>query len=319
MKNVIIINSYANTDERRNVLINCINKLKKLSIDLILISNYQDDSYIQSLTDYYIYDIDNFLLTKDKSPLNWFADNKETIHLFHAGTSYIVYKHMCVSISFAKNLQYKNFFYLEFDVDFSESDIDKIDFILNRCLIDKKMWMCNFQSFGKQSIESRLFAGNVDFFLENFILVKSINDWNNKWPFSISSDSLESIFPQLVNHVKESIHFTNTCVGEFFDTSKFDVFNAYSFINIVYNIENKFEPLLFIITKNGKYNVLINDETIVNKNCLHNEWIKTRFIISNNLTNLKVLFNDSIIFEENVNSENIENFKNKCVLYKLGD
>ena len=86
---------------------------------------------------------------------------------------------------------------------------------------------------------------------------------------------------------------------------------------MAYNSNNKLEPLLFIIAKNGKYNVLINDETIVNKNCLHNEWIKTRFTISNNLTNLKVLFNDSIIFEENVNLENIENFKNKCVLYKL--
>jgi len=59
MKNVIIINSYANTDERRSVLINCINKLKKLNIDIIIISNYQDDQYIQSLTDYYIYDVDN--------------------------------------------------------------------------------------------------------------------------------------------------------------------------------------------------------------------------------------------------------------------
>jgi hypothetical protein len=317
MKNVIIINSYANTDERRNVLINCINKLKKLSIDIILISNYQDDGHVQSLTDYYIYDVDNFLLPKDKSPLNWFADDKETIHLFHGGTSYIVYKHICVSISFAKNLQYKNFLYLEFDVDFSESDIDKIDFVLNQCLVDKKMWMCNFNSFDRLAIESRLFAGNIEFFLENFTLVKSIDDWDNKYPFSSSSDTLEYIFPQLVYHIKESIHLTNMSVGEFFNSSKFDIFNAYSFINVAYNVENKFVPLLFIITKNGKYNVMIDNKMILNKYCIHNEWIKLRFTISEDLSNLKVLFNDSVVFEENVNLENIENFKNKCVLYKL--
>ena len=221
MKNVIIINSYANTDERRNVLINCINKLKKLNIDIIIISNYQDDGYIQSLTDYYIYDVDNVLLPEDKSLWNWFANDKETIHVFHRRTSYIVYKHICVSISFAKNIQYKNFLYLEFDVDFSESDVDKIDIILNQCLVDAKMWMCNFNSFDKSSIESRLFAGNVDFFLENFILVKSIDDWYNKHPFVGSSDTLEYIFPQLINHIKESIYFTNTSVGEFFNNSKF--------------------------------------------------------------------------------------------------
>lgn len=210
MKNVIIINSYANTDERRNVLINCIKKLKKLNIDIIVMSNYQDDGYIQSLTDYYIYDNDNFLLPK------------ETVR---GVTSYIVYKHICVSISFAKNLQYKNFLYLEFDVDFSESDIDKIDIILNQCLVDIKMWMCNFHSYDRLAIESRLFAGNIDFFLENFILVKSIDDWYNKYPFSVSSDTLEYIFPQLVNRIKQSIYFTNTSVREFFNSSNFDIFN----------------------------------------------------------------------------------------------
>jgi hypothetical protein len=317
MKNVIIINGYANTVERRNVLINCINKLKKLNIDIILISNHQDDGYIQSLIDYYIYDADNFLLPKDKSPLNWFADDKETIHLFHGGTSYIVYKHMCVSISFAKNLQYENFLYLEFDVDFSESDLDKINFILNQRLVNKKMWMCNFQSLGKQAIESRLFAGNVEFFLKNFIFIKSIDDWNSKYPFSTSSDSLEYIFSQLVNHIRDSIYFTNMSVGEYFNSSAFDIFSAYSFINVTYNSENKFEPLLFAITKQGKYNVLINNQMVLNKDCIHNEWIKIKFTISSDLTNLKVLFNDSLIFEENVNLENIENFKNKCILYKI--
>jgi hypothetical protein len=317
MKNVIIINSYANTDHRRNVLIDCINKLKKLNIDIILISNYQDDSHVQSLTDYYIYDSDNFLLPKDKSPLNWFADDKESVHVFHKGTSYIVYKNICTSISFAKNLQYKNFLYLEFDVDFSESDIDKIDIILNQYLVDAKMWMCNFYSYDMPAIESILFAGNIDFFLENFILVKSIDDWYNKYPFSTTSDTLENILPKLVNHTNESIYATNTSVGEFFNSSKFNICSALSFINIAYNVENKFEPLLFIIAKTGKYNVLINDETIVNKNCLHNDWMKTRFTISDDLSNLKVLFNDSVVFEENVNLENIENFKNKCVVYKL--
>jgi len=317
MKNVIIINSYANTDERKSVLINCINQLKKLNIDIILISNYQDDNNVQSLTDYYLYDDDNFLLPKDKSPLNWFADDKETVHVFHGGTSYIVYKNICTSISFAKNLQYKNFLYLEFDVDFSESDIDKIDIILNQCLVDVKMWMCNFHSYDRPAIESRLFAGNVDFFLENFILVKSIDDWYNKYPFSTTSDTLEYIFPKLVNHINESIHFTNTSVGEFFNSSKLDIFSACSFINLAYNSDNKFQPLLFIITKSGKYNVLINDEMTVSRNYSNNEWIKTRFVISNDLTNLKVLFNDAIVFEENINLENIENFKNKCVLYKL--
>ena len=75
--------------------------------------------------------------------------------------------------------------------------------------------------------------------------------------------------------------------------------------------------MLFIITKNGKYNVIIDNKTVLNKDCIHNEWVKIRFTISDDLSNLKVLFNDSVVFEENINLENIENFKNKCVVYKL--
>ena len=202
-------------------------------------------------------------------------------------------------------------------MDFSESDIDKIDIILNQYLVDAKMWICNFYSYDMPAIESRLFAGNIDFFLENFILVKSIDDWYNKYPFSTTSDTLENILPKLVNHTNESIYATNTSISEFFNSSKFDVCDALSFINIAYNIENKFEPLLFIITKNGKYNVIIDNKTVLNKDCIHNEWVKIRFTISDDLSNLKVLFNDSVVFEENINLENIENFKNKCVVYKL--
>ena len=56
---------------------------------------------------------------------------------------------------------------------------------------------------------------------------------------------------------------------------------------------------------------------VLNKNCTHNEWLKFKFFISNDLTNLKVLFNDYITFDESVSLKNIESFKNKCVLYKI--
>jgi hypothetical protein len=291
MKNVILLNSYANTSQRRDVLVKCINQLKKLNIDIILTSNYQDDEYVQSLVEYYLYDCDNFLLPKDKSPLKWFADSYETIHVFHPGNSYIVYKHICCSINFAKKLGYENYLYLEFDVDFSDEDLNKINFIFDDYLRTKQMWLCNFYFYEKIAYESRLFAGYTD--------------------------TLEYILPLLLSENNQSVHFTNVPVHEFFNTSKFDICHITSNIYISYNTETINEPLLFIITNYGEYKIIINDKLEYINDYVDNQIIKYKFNISNNDSNIKVLFNNNKIFEKDVSLKNVESFKNECIRYKL--
>jgi hypothetical protein len=317
MKNVIIINSYANTDERKNVLINCINQLKKLNIDIILISNYTDDESIQKSVDHYLYDSDNFLLPKDKSPLNWYADSKETIHTFHPGTSYIVYKNICTAINHANSLGYEKFFYLEFDVNFSDEDLTKINIIFDDCLYSKEFWMCNFYHYEKDCYETRLFAGHVSFFIKNFIHIKSKFDWFNTYPFSTTSDTLEFILPLFIKKSNDLIHFTNVAVCDFFKTSKFDVCHSFSHVYIAYNTENINEPIIFLITDIGKYNIIINNKLEYSNDHINNQILKHKFIISNDNTNVKILHNNIIIFNECVTLHNIEEYKQKCIRYKL--
>jgi hypothetical protein len=317
MKDVLIINSYANTPSRRDVLINCINQLKKLKRDIILISNHRDDQYIQQIVDYYIYDSDNFLLPRENSPINWFADEHETIHIFHPGTSYIVYKNMCTSISFAKYLGYKRFFYLEFDVNFSDEDLSKIESIFDDVLYNNKMWMCNYISHDMAAYESRLFAGHVEFFTDHFIMIRSYDDWSITPPFSFTSESLEFIFPQFINNKLNSIYFTNIAVCEFFKNSQIDIFHAFSSVYIAYNSENIKEPLIFIRTESGNYEIIINNITTHKKNYLKNNILKHKFQISDDASDIKILLNDSVIFEESVDLKKIEIYKNECVRYKL--
>jgi hypothetical protein len=317
MKNVLIINSYANDSHRRSILIKCITQLKKLNIDIILSSNYTDDKNIQDLVTYYLYDSDNFLLPKQKSPIKWYADTNETIHIFQPGNSYIVYKHMYSSINFAKLLGYEKFLYLEFDVDFSDEDLNKINFIFDECLSTKQMWMCNFLSYGKQAYESRLFAGNINFFLNNFIKINSKEKWFTTLPFSSNSDTLEFILPLILSRTHNRVYFTDMSICEFFKTSKFDICQVSSNIYISYNTESIDEPILFIITKRGEYKIFINNNLEYLNIYNDNRILKYKFKIYNHDSNIRVLFNNDIIYEKNVNLKNIETFKNECVRYKL--
>lgn len=317
MKNVIIINSHANTTDRKTVLINCINQFKKLNYDIILSSNFKDDMDVQKLVDYYLYDFDNYLLPKDKSPINWFADAFETIHLLRNGNSYICYKHMCTSISFANYLGYKNFIYLEYDCVISDKDLEKINLIFED-LQNKKLWMCTYKDrYLNQGLESIFFAGCVNFFVNNIKLVKNINEWNEIEPFCNNSETLEFLFVKIFENVKNEILLNEKSVSEFFDKSQIDIFRAYTPINIVYNDENNSEPLLFILTESGIYTIIINETIVLNQSYQDNNWIKFKFKIDSKDTNIKVLFNNNVKFNTLININNIENIKYKAIRYKL--
>lgn len=319
MKNVIIINSYANTDLKKTVLENSILKLKKLNIDIVLISNIFVDTKIQSLVNYFIYNSENLLLPKEKSPIKWFADHQETIHIYSMGTSYMCCKNILLSLKMCEIWGYKSFLYLEYDNYFSDEDLNKINDIFNKSLLEKKIWICNFKNeYNQIFYESRLFAGDITFFLENIKLPNSINEWQTIEPYASSSDTLELIFPKIMQHLNEEyIFFTNVSVCEFFKNSQIDLIHAFSSVNIAYNSEFKDSPILFIVTEEGKYEIFLNDECIYNNKHLRNNLIKLKLKIGDVMSNVYVKLNDKLIFKTHLNINNIDNYKQTCVRYKL--
>jgi hypothetical protein len=82
MKNIVIINSYANTEEKVNLLLNYVKQVKKTNCDILLTSHLPLPQNIVTLVNYYIYDKENFLLPKERSPATWYADHEEYISLY---------------------------------------------------------------------------------------------------------------------------------------------------------------------------------------------------------------------------------------------
>lgn len=314
-KNVIIISSYANTEQKAASLKRCIHQLKKLSLDTILVSNYTDADDIKSLVNYYIHDPENTLLSKEKSPVKWFADGNETIHIHHKGNSYMCCKHMYVGINFAKN-RYDNFLYTEYDNFISDADLPKIQDIFEK-LKTKNAWICDFVANGDLFYETNIFAGNVNFFSEKIRFVKSIEEWNNMEPYSRMNETLEKIFPVLLNSYKDQIYFTGLSLDKYFDKSEIDVFSAYSNVNIAYNNEDRSTPMIFIITNNAQYQILLNDQVVYQKYHLKNDWIKYPIKITNEETNVKIKTNDQLLIDTDLSLFNVENLKENCIRYKL--
>lgn len=313
--NVIIVGSYANTDKKEVTLKRCISQLKKLNLNIILVSNFDDADDVKRSVNHYIYDSENTLLSKEKSPVKWFADSKETIHIHHKGNSYMCCKHMHIAIEFAKN-KYDNFVYIDYDSIISDEDLHKINDIFEK-LRYKKVWMCDFIANGEEFYDTTFFAGNVNFFSKNVRLAKSIDEWNNLPPYSYMNETLEKIFPVLLNSYTNEIHFTGIPSRKYFDKSEIDVFSAYSSANIAYNNEDKSNPIVFIITSKGKYEILIDGVVSYKNNHEKGNWIKHPIKIENHFKNIKVKFNDDILIDTNLNFSNIEELKENCIRYKL--
>jgi hypothetical protein len=80
MKNIIIINSYANTEEKVNLLLNYVKQVKKTNCDILLTSHLPLPPNIVALVNYYIYDKETLYYAKDstKEELSEFVESLQT-------------------------------------------------------------------------------------------------------------------------------------------------------------------------------------------------------------------------------------------------
>ena len=125
MKNIIIINSYANTEEKVNLLLNYVKQVKKTNYDILLTSHLPLPPNIVALVNYYIYDKENFLLPKERSPVTWYADYEEYISLYCSRHGYAIIKNVYNALHFAKSLGYTDFIFSEYDNILSDRGVDK--------------------------------------------------------------------------------------------------------------------------------------------------------------------------------------------------
>lgn len=190
---VIVINSYTDTDEKKETLKKCIKQLKKTKKEIILTTHYPVDLETQELVDYYVYDTHNTLL--DKGCFYWF----ENSHLFYRSDKFGLSRKafanqtaMRNGIELAKRLGKEFFYYIEYDSIIDDEELEKLDDLRMKIDIEDKKGYAQLvtqnrrvgnysdQYVNEDSLSLIFFAFYTDFFLENFDFAETKEEYERR-------------------------------------------------------------------------------------------------------------------------------------------
>ena len=323
MKNIIIINSYANSQEKVNLLYNYVLQVKKTNCDILLTSHLPLPQNIVELANYYIYDKENFLLPKERSPATWYADHEEYISLYCSRHGYAIIKNVYSALHFAKSLGYTDFIFSEYDNILSDNGVYKFQSIFDVLQkTEKKIFVfrLNEQRYNKYNIvyQTNFFAGNIDYFIKNITLVKSYEEWCTIMPYATTSEMIETLFVGMMQPIVDKVHEELTLMNSYFEDSKFDEFHIFDYAYpIIYNLENKNKPVFFILSTGGYYELNINNQLVVSRYYNKGEILKYKFDIDESDTVVELKCDGKTVVSKTVNIYSIENYKDLAVRGKI--
>lgn len=260
-KNIIIVNSYIDDSKKESIMYESLLQLKKYNTKILCISNSTLSDRILSLCDYFIYNKDNILLPKERTPVKWFADVDETIHIYSKGNSFAITKNLYTSLKFVQTLGFKKFIFMEFDSIFHDDDFRRLDGIFET-LNDRYAFFCKLPYPDVIGYESRIHGGQVDFFLNNIPLPATYEAWTVTFPYASTTETLEYILPLVFKPFEKHIEFFEGTNADYFTNSQIDLCSTTQEINIVYNDEFPNKPILFLVGTNTEYTVEINNTFI---------------------------------------------------------
>lgn len=268
---IIVLNSYPNTIERKTILKNSLEQFKKSNKEILLVTHYPVDIEIQQLVDYFIYDKRNQML--DESILTWYANGKfylQTLCGKFGCASYAGLLSIQNAICFAKNLGKKLVYYFEYDCLISDYDLKRINLLKNEIYKKGKRGYVRLDSHGKdiknKGMTTLFFIIEVDLFFENFNIIKNPDEYKNNVSNGIA---LEFYFYQGLSknlsqlEVVESDYLKENFPNSIFNLSSFE---ASHLIDILPE-QNSKKTILTIINlksdiRNYKILFLKNDNDI---------------------------------------------------------
>lgn len=249
-KRLFIIDAYPSGQKEYDILERCIESIKPLGYDIMIVSHLPIKESVAKSVNYCIYDHNNTFLLPHYTPFWWMRQDGFTIKIFNAGHTLPICRNMNTSISMAKCLKYDEFIFMEADVVFNLTDLMRLREIMYNAfdIQNKKMLFFRPEEYrdceGSYVYETLLFAGNPDFFLETFTPPLNLDEW-----LAIPMGyTLELSFYERFSH-KESEYFlvkdhsSNAFNNSEVNLSRYGLFNC----ELVYNESNENEPMLFIM------------------------------------------------------------------------
>lgn len=315
MKNLFIVTAFVNSVQKERTVIAALNQLKKCGHKILIVSNGILPTNIISLCDYYIYDSEDWMLPPEKSPVKWYANEHMVINLYGRGNSFSVARNIAVALNFAKTIGFDNFVTLEYDNIIHDDDLSKLNDIFDR-LIDKKAFFCTIPDGDGEWFDTRVFGGNIDFFLTNKILPSVYEEWVEMTTFG---QNFITAFEQLCVHRtrphRELVSFFEGNNRQYFPNSQIDVEYSVDPVRVVYNSDNEQQPVLFLLGIDREYRVQINDNVFTTFIPRYN-WVTYPLDLSVGDYDIHVTHNNETSqFNAIVNSTNIKEYAARARLH----
>lgn len=249
MRDAFIISSYANTDEKMDILKECISQIKKFGADIILASHFSLPEEIQSLAEYYVYDANNSFIPKKyyartTGLCSWFSMGDKIFYFYNDFHALPIVRNIKLGVSIAKHSGYDYFYYTESDNIFADEDFVKLRYIKNSMIANGKN-ICFLKNEnpdgGHPAYVTSIFMGNTGYFLDKFVFPFTIMEWEN----TTYCNSLEVDFYRFFSQFREDIIEVNVGPSSYFSKSKINKSLVY-LVNaaLLYNERNASKPYI---------------------------------------------------------------------------
>jgi hypothetical protein len=187
--NIIIINTFPNTEIKQKLLTEQVNNLNKLGYPILLISGCEIPKHITNIVDFYFINKVTDIIGKDftyklfKSELNpatsWFEIGDKKIFCYSSHCHSTIAQNIVVGFEIAKSLGFTTAFYAEDDNIFNEGSFDLINNSLNK-INKNESKMCGIQwnkNYIYDIVYTTFFITDIPFLLEIFKIPTNKDDW----------------------------------------------------------------------------------------------------------------------------------------------
>ena len=237
-KEVVIMSSHPNYKMSEDITQQAIHSFGDK--DIILSAHCPVSLELQKSVTHFLYDKNNPLIKHDYYDKSWFNTDKyhSLIKLHYNGNDYqhalAVYINYYNAIIYAKSLGYTTAICTNFDIVFSNEDLEIIDSkIKNIYQSGKKSFFMTSNANEGIHYKTIFFITDVDFFLENFKYVTNETDYNTLTrEVGSETNCLENFFYQTLKN-SDKLLLQQINEGELFSTSKVNLFSNIEYFTIL--------------------------------------------------------------------------------------
>ena len=205
---IIIVNTYLNTEFKVKLAIDCIKQLKKTGIEIMVTSHYHIPKSVTDLVDYYVYDYENSLIT-NTGDMFWFGDPSGTKFFkkhIHSSHSFSALSSLFNGLYLAKSKGKKYFHHIEYDTILTDENIEELKEFRSKLNGKRGMLdLCRLSS-ENEGISMLYIFSEIDFFLYEVNLPKTKDNYVQYCQNVIGLLASESyLHNKLKNHFNEYI------------------------------------------------------------------------------------------------------------------